>query len=198
MSLHAHTLGPAGHQTKPVGVHVSPGWASAPAGRRWYGVRFSSIDHLVVVMRPSSVVAMDNLPAFLDHPVGRTRSGVPLRIGRTLHIQANGEPPTRVSVAFGNSEEQLRRRNRRETNEPSDEIRCTSLSEFLSRVVNPVCLPHQRLDAGTHVRMSSIPFLAHLHAQRDSHSPRTRHHRTQFKQSRGRLLACSALDQVRT
>jgi len=146
---------------------------------------------------PSSVVAMDNLPAFLDHRVdGLALGGYPCALA--VHIQANGEPPTRVSVAFGNSEEQLRRRNRRETNEPSDEIRCTSLSEFLSRVVNPVCLPHQRLDAGTHVRMSSIPFLAHLHVQPDSHSLRTRHHRTQFKQSRGRLLACSALGQVRT
>ena len=197
MSLHAHTLGPAGHQTTPVGVHVSPGWASAPAGRRWYGVRFSSIDHLVVVMRPVFCGCHGQFTCLSRSPCGRPRSGgYPCALA--VHIQANGEPPTRVSVAFGNSEEQLRRRNRRETNEPSDEIRCTSLSEFLSRVVNPVCLPHQRLDAGTHVRMSSIPFLAHLHVQPDSHSLRTRHHRTQFKQSRGRLLACSALGQVRT
>lgn len=91
--------------------------------------------------------------------------------------QANGEPPTRVSVAFGNSEEQLRGRNRQETNEPSDEIRCTSLSEFLSRVVNQVCSPHQRFDAGIHVRMSSIPFLAALLVERESRSLMTRHFR---------------------
>lgn len=49
----------------------------------WYGVRFSSIDHLVFIMRPPSVVAMDNLPASLDHPVDGLARGVPLRMGRT-------------------------------------------------------------------------------------------------------------------
>lgn len=92
-------------------------------------------------------------------------------------VQANGEPPTRVSVAFGNSEEQLRGRNREETNEPSDEIRCTSLSEFLSRVVNQVCSPHQQFDAGIHVRMSYIPFLAAVLVERESRSFMTRHSR---------------------
>lgn len=117
-------------------------------------------------------------------PCGRTRSGeYPCALA--AQVQANGEPPTRVSVAFGDSEEQLRGRNRQETNEPSDEIRCTSLSEFLSRVVNQVCPPHQRFDAGIHVRMSSIPFMAPLLVERESRSLMTRHHRARLEPLEG-------------
>lgn len=92
----------------------------------------------------------------------------PLRLA--VEVQANGEPPTRVSVAFGNSDEQLRGRNRRETNEPSDEFRCTSLSDFLVRVVKIQFCSLQWFDAATLVRMSSNPFLAHLYDEPESHS----------------------------
>lgn len=78
LDVAAHTRhGPQGHQAVLAGVHVSPGWVAAPTigRRRWYGVRLSSIDHLVFIMRLSFVVAMDNLPAFLDRPVGALARG---------------------------------------------------------------------------------------------------------------------------
>lgn len=85
-------LGPAVHQATLAGGHVSPGWVSAPVGRRWYGVRSSSIDHLAVVMRPSSVAAIDNLPAFLDRPVDGLARGItpahwPYKFKRTVNLR---------------------------------------------------------------------------------------------------------------
>ena len=79
LNVSAHTRhGPLGHQATLAGVHVSTGWVSAPFGRRWYGVRLSSIDHLMFIIRPYSVVAIDNSPAFLDRPVdGHARGSTP-------------------------------------------------------------------------------------------------------------------------
>lgn len=178
--------------------NVSPGWVSALIGRRWwYGVRLSSIDHLVVHHAPVFCGCHGQFTCLSRSPCRRTRSGeYPCALA--AQVQANGEPPTRVSVAFGNSEEQLRGRNRRETNEPSDEIRCTSLSEFLSRVVNQVCPPHQWFDAGIHARMSSIPFLAPLLVGRESHSQMTRCHRARLECLEGRYFVLASADQMRT
>lgn len=55
-------------------------------------MRLSSIDHLVFIMRPYSVVAMDNLPAFPDRPVdglarGSTPAHWPYKFKRTVNLR---------------------------------------------------------------------------------------------------------------